>query len=93
MKTEPSFAVRVLWIVWPAFLMAGAMEALVFAVVDPADLRWFGSESITWSHSATYSVTFLLFWLLISTASAISHLLSHVPEPSLFDPPTRSREG
>ena len=92
MNPAPPFAVRVLWIVWPAFLMAGVLEALVFAVVDPADLRWFGSTSIGWSHSAIYSVSFLLFWLLISTASSISHLLAHVPEPGLFDPPGRSKQ-
>lgn len=89
----PGFAVRSLWILWPAFLMAGAIEALVFAVVDPADLRWFGSTPISWSHSAIYSVSFLLFWLVISTASAITHLLSHVPDPVLFAPDRPRRRG
>jgi hypothetical protein len=32
-----------MWIVWPAFLMAGVLEIVVFAMVDPADLHWLGS--------------------------------------------------
>ena len=33
---------RTLRILWPAFLVAGVLEMMVFAVVDPADMRWFG---------------------------------------------------
>jgi hypothetical protein len=33
---------RILWILWPAFLVAGVMEMAVFAFVDPEDLHWFG---------------------------------------------------
>ena len=28
---------RLMWIAWPAFLMAGVLEVLVFAFVDPQD--------------------------------------------------------
>ena len=30
---------RIMWIVWPAFLVAGVLEVLVFAMVDPQDIR------------------------------------------------------
>lgn len=69
-------AVRWLCILWPAFLMAGVAEVLVFAVVDPAELHWFGEEHIDWSQDTIYSVTFLLFWGVIATASALTQLLS-----------------
>jgi hypothetical protein len=59
--------------------MAGVMEMLVFAVVDPADLLWFGVASIEWSRSAIYSVTFLLLWLGTSTASALTQVLLTLP--------------
>ena len=36
------FSLRVLAVLWPAFLMAGVLETLVFALVDPAGLHWFG---------------------------------------------------
>ena len=71
---------RALQILWPAFMVAGVLEMLVFAVVDPADLRWFGGPSIGWSAQAVYTVTFLLFWALISTAGAMTALLSLEPD-------------
>jgi hypothetical protein len=78
---------RSLQVIWPAFLMAGVTEMLVFAVVDPHELRWFGGVAIDWPLSAIYTVSFLIFWLLIATASAIS-------SPTLDDSPaTRAGEG
>jgi hypothetical protein len=67
---------RALQILWPAFLMAGVLEMLVFAVVDPTELHWFGGPAIGWPRQAIYTVTFLIFWALISTAGALTALLS-----------------
>ncbi len=66
---------RALRILWPAFLAAGVLEMLVFAVVDPNDLRWFGGNAIGWSSQAIYTVTFLIFWGAVATAGAITVLL------------------
>lgn len=66
---------RVLMILWPAFVMAAVLEALVFVVVDPASLNWFGVEPLSWTTSSVYSVTFLIFWSVISTSGAITQLL------------------
>ncbi len=63
-------------ILWPAFLMAGVLEVLVFAVVDPGELHWFGGAVIAWPAQAVYSVSFLIFWGVISTAGALTALLS-----------------
>jgi hypothetical protein len=71
---------RALQILWPAFLLAGVLEMLVFAVIDPADLHWFGGAPIGWSAQTVYTVTFLIFWALISTASALTALLSLEPD-------------
>jgi hypothetical protein len=68
---------RALCILWPAFLMAGVLEMLVFAVVDPGGLQWFGSAPIDWQPTTVYSVTFLMFWLVISLASSITQFLTH----------------
>ena len=76
------FRERVLLILWPAFLMAGVLEMLVFAVVDPGGMRWFGSDVIEWSRSAVYSVTFLIFWGAIATSGAITALLESPGEAS-----------
>lgn len=67
---------RALAILWPAFLMAGMLEMLVFAVVDPHEMRWFGGALIVWTPVAVYSITFLLFWGAVATASALTALLS-----------------
>ena len=67
---------RTLSILWPAFLMAGVLEMLVFAVVDPREMRWFGGTLIGGSPMAIYSVTFLVFWAAVATAGALTVLLS-----------------
>ena len=69
------FRERALLILWPAFVMAGVLDALVFVVVDPDTLHWFGLEPVRGAQSAVYSIAFLVFWLVISTAGAITHLL------------------
>lgn len=66
---------RVLLILWPAFVMAGVLEALVFVVVDPGSLHWFGAEPLQWSASAVYSVTFLIIWGVVATSGALTQLL------------------
>ena len=70
----------VLRILWPAFMAAGVLETMVFAVIDPADLHWLSGPRIAWSTQAVYTVTFLIFWAAISTASAMTALLSVEPE-------------
>jgi len=69
------FRERALLILWPAFVMAGVLDALVFVVVDPSVLHWFGAEPFKGSASAAYSIAFLVFWSVISTSAAITHLL------------------
>lgn len=66
---------RALTVLWPAFLMAGVLEMLVFVVVDPGDLHWFGGEALNWSRQAVYTVTFLIFWGVISISGALTALL------------------
>jgi len=70
---------RALRILWPAFLMAGVLEMLVFAVVDPNELRWFGGPYLEWPPVAVYSVTFLIIWFTIATSGAMSELLASEP--------------
>lgn len=69
------FRERAMLVLWPSFLMAGVLEMLTFAVVDPGSLRWFGAEPIGWSLSAIYSVTFFIYWGVIATSTAITLLL------------------
>jgi hypothetical protein len=66
---------RALQVLWPAFLMAGVMEMLIFVVVDPSELQWFGGAHIEWSRQAIYTVTFVLCWVVTTTSSALTALL------------------
>lgn len=65
---------RLMWILWPAFLAACAMEMLVFALVDPGEIHWHGA-ALPWSRQAVYTLSFFVFWLVISGASALTCLL------------------
>ena len=66
-------------VLWPAFLMAGVLEALTFAVLDPGDMHWFGGAPVELSRQAVYTLTFLLYWAVISTAAALTVLLLATP--------------
>jgi hypothetical protein len=71
-------AQRLMWIVWPAFLMAGVLEVLVFAFVDPQDMHWMG-QPIELSRQGVYTVSFFVFWVLTGASSALTVLLSKSP--------------
>ena len=70
-----SFRLRAMAILWPAFLMAGVLEMLVFALVDPAALHWFGGAAVELPPSAVYTLAFFVFWAVIATAGALTQLL------------------
>lgn len=69
---------RLMWIAWPAFLMAGVLEMLVFAVVDPHDLHWAG-QPLALSREGAYTVAFFCFWALMMASGALTTLLSLSP--------------
>jgi len=69
---------RLMWIVWPAFLMAGVLEMLVFAMVDPQDVQWFGSP-LEWSRQAIYTIAFFVFWAITVVSSGLTTLLAMSP--------------
>jgi len=75
---------RALQILWPAFLVAGVIEMLLFAAIEPGEVRWFGFL-LGWQPVAIYSVAFLLLWLLVASAGALTLLLRLTAEE--LDPP------
>lgn len=70
---------RILWIAWPAFLMAAVIEMVVFAFVDPYELHWINGEALGWSRQAVYTLAFFVFWGLTMASSALTTLLSKSP--------------
>lgn len=75
-------------VLWPAFLMAGVLEMLVFALVDPGDLHWLGGASIEIDRVGIYTIAFFLFWVIISLASALTQLV--LVEPNVINKPYRN---
>jgi hypothetical protein len=71
-------AQRVMWIAWPAFLVAGVLEMLVFGMIDPHDMQWFG-QPIEMSRQGIYTLSFFVFWTITAASSALTTLLSMSP--------------
>ena len=69
---------RWMWITWPAFLLACLLEMLVFALVDPQDLHWFG-QPVALSRQTVYTLAFFAFWAVSMVASGLTTLLSQSP--------------
>lgn len=66
-------------VAWSSFLCAGVLELLVFAVVDPGELRWFGAAPVELSPQAVYTLSFLVFWGVLALASSLTLLLASLP--------------
>jgi hypothetical protein len=68
-------AKKLMWILWPSFLSAGLIEMLVFALVDPQDLHWFG-RNMDISREAIYTIAFFIFWMMVAAASTMTVFLA-----------------
>lgn len=69
---------RLMWITWPAFLVAGVLEMLVFAMIDPAKMSWFG-RPLGISNLGVYTLAFFVFWAFTMVSGALTTLLSMSP--------------
>lgn len=75
-------------IVWPAFVMAGVGDLLFFTVIDPSQLYFLGNP-VELGPIATYSIGFLLFWLLAAASSAFTCFLLRTADEVNQDPYAR----
>lgn len=69
---------KLIYILWPSFLVALVAEAAFFTVFDPADLHLFGDPVAVGERSA-YTVGFFVFWLIAASASAFTCFLQRSP--------------
>ena len=65
---------RLMWILWPSFIVGGVAESVFFTLFDPSDLSIFG-ESLGLSRLAVYSLGFFFFWLFAAASSALTCFL------------------
>ena len=73
-----SLTQRILWVLWPSFLVAAVAELLVFAVIDPADLHLFGVP-VDAGRMPVYTIGFFFFWALGAAAAALTVFLQRSP--------------
>ena len=69
---------RLMWIAWPAFLVAGLFEILIFGLVDPEDLQSFG-HPLALTRQGVYTLAFFALWALTMVSSALTTLLAVSP--------------
>lgn len=65
---------QVIWVLWPAFVAAGIAETVFFTLIDPRQLYLLG-QPVELSATATYSVGFLLFWLVCIGSSLMTFFM------------------
>ena len=62
---------HMIWVLWPAFIAAGIAEIVFFTVIDPQQLYFFG-QPVALPAMPTYSIGFLLFWVICAGSSLLS---------------------
>ena len=68
------FARRLMWVIWPAFLVAAVAELVFFSIFDPFELHFFGAP-LEMSRQAIYTMGFFGFWALGMASSALTVFL------------------
>lgn len=65
---------RLMFVAWPAFLGACALELLVFSLVDPLEIHLAGGAA-SGSRQAVYTGAFFVFWVICMGSSALTAVL------------------
>jgi hypothetical protein len=70
---------RVMWVLWPSFLMGGLAESVFFTLFDPLDLHVLG-QPMELSRTAIYTLCFFAFWAFAAGSSALTCYLQRGTE-------------
>ena len=70
---------RLIWILWPSFIVGGIAEGVFFTAFDPMDMTFF-SYPITWSRIAVYTIGFFAFWAICAASSAATCFLQRTSD-------------
>jgi hypothetical protein len=71
MDEPDTFGRRLMAVLWPAFLVAAAANALFFTAFDPHDLTFFG-RPVEASREVMYTLGFFAFWAVAAAAAALA---------------------
>ena len=70
-----------IWIMWPSFLVSILAEGLLFSVVHPADLLFFGHHPEI-SDEGIYTIGFFAIWTFCAVSSALTaYILPGIEAP------------
>ncbi len=69
---------RIMWVGWPAFLVAAAATGVFFSLFDPQEF-WLLGEHLEISRLGAYTIGFFGFWATGVASSALSLYLSRGP--------------
>ncbi len=75
---NPDLVNRVLWVLWPSFLVAAVAELIIFSMIDPVDLHIF-NVPIEAERMPVYTVGFFFLWAITAAASALTVFLERSP--------------
>lgn len=62
---------RIIWILWPSFIVGGMATGVFFTLFDPRELELFGEE-LGMSRLSVYSIGFFAFWFFAAASSALT---------------------
>ena len=71
------FGRRLIWILWPSFLVGGVAEVIFFTLFDPMELPFSdtllpGGQALGESRLMVYTIGFFLFWAFAAASSALT---------------------
>lgn len=70
---------RLMWILWPSFLVAIPASGVYFSLFDPVDLDVLGVH-VAAHRGMAYTIGFFAFWLLGAASSTLTVLLSRAAD-------------
>ena len=62
---------RLMWVLWPSFLVAIAMDGFVFSTFDPLQVLYNG-DPLFKSRLSAYTIGFFVFWGFATGSSALT---------------------
>ena len=74
-RTVPA---RIMWVLWPSFLIAAGATGVFFSLFDPQEFWLFG-EHLEISRQGAYTIGFFGFWAVGIATSALTLWLASAP--------------
>jgi hypothetical protein len=71
---------KIAFVLWPSFLVAGVMEMVFFTLFDPVEMHLFGNP-VALGRQAVYSIGFFCFWAVTAASSALTLYLTTTARP------------